>query len=494
MPHSNCLTENSKISRKKLSIGAALLALIATAVRAEEAVSPCQDSIDALASAYASDEATRAAFQATYDGLRPLPEGYSYNGSSENPWKRSKDGAGLAVAVGAFYGRVCTLLPQIIGTNDNALDSIQYFAWLYYHNDAGRLMVEGIDPNQPSKPLNSVKDFLIQFNQEYKDYMDSSGSAQFVPEWIADPRLEIEDYEYTNPSDYSNWNAFFARNLKSDNGTYPSRPVTMPDRDYVVVSPTDCIMNPLVQLVETNTGPFTRTLIENPLQQDTVLDVKDIPMSVADLLAGASADLKSKFDGGSGLACVLMPNTYHHFHSPVDGVIRYAEIVEAGGTDAYGTFGYGDWPNWVPLDGNVGRPGTDFSQFQGFQRGVIIIEVSYKNLPGKTPAMLTGYVASIPVGLDTVGSVVFADGVKQGARVTKGVTPFGNFYFGGSLNILLFSPIEGTDAQMLSPAVQTRMGNQIGILNTPYPAPTTPWTPNTGRSRDRKIKRRAPPE
>lgn len=48
-----------------------------------------------------------------------------------------------------------------------------------------------------------------------------------------------------------------------------------------------------------------------------------------------------------------------------------------------------------------------------------------------------------------------------------------------SLNILLFSPIEGQGgAQMVSPAVQTRMGNQIAILNTPYAAPKTHWTPD----------------
>ncbi len=145
--------------------------------------------------------------------------------------------------------------------------------------------------------------------------MDSSDSAHVVTEWIADPRLEIEDYVCTDPADYPSWNAFFARNLKSRNGAYPSRPVTMPERDYVVVSPTDCIMNPLVQVVETSTGTVTRKLIENPLQQDTVLDVKGIPISVKDLLAGAPADLKKESSGGSGLACVLMPNTYHHFHA-----------------------------------------------------------------------------------------------------------------------------------------------------------------------------------
>jgi len=36
-----------------------------------------------------------------------------------------------------------------------------------------------------------------------------------------------------------------------------------------------------------------------------------------------------------------------------------------------------------------------------------------------------------------------ADGIEEGAIVSKGVTEFGNFYFGGSLNILLFTPIQG---------------------------------------------------
>ncbi|MCG8456789.1 MAG: hypothetical protein MI919_10960, partial [Holophagales bacterium] len=272
--------------RYVLPIGLALMLWVAAPAWAEDEDSPCQGSLDALAAAYANDPATRAAFQATYYGLKRLPPGYTYQGSAENPWKRSnKDGADLVNSVLSFYEEVCTLLPRIIGTNDNALDSIQYFAWLYFHNEAGRLMVEGIDPLHPDKPLDSVKDFLIQFNQEYKDYMDSGASQHVVEEWIADPRIEIEDYVYTEPSDYPSWNSFFARNLKqAEDGTYPSRPVTMPERDYVVVSPTDCIMNPLVQVIHTKTRPPHRRLIENPLQRDTVLDVKGIPISVLDLL------------------------------------------------------------------------------------------------------------------------------------------------------------------------------------------------------------------
>ncbi len=446
--------------------------------------SPCFESLAYLAERYTTDPATREAFQATFEGLKPLPTGYAYGGSSDNPWRAAGNGQGLAQAVIDFYGQVCTLLPQISGTNDNALDSIQYFAWLFYDNEAGVNMVTGRNPADPSQPLHSVSNFLLRFNQDYKAFMDSAESTGEIAEWIADPRIEIEDYVHESASEYGSWNAFFARNLKFDEqtGTYPSRPVTMPDRDYVIVSPTDCIMNPLVQVVERSPGPPTRQLIENPLQLDTVLDVKNIPMSVDELLAGAPQELKDAFAGGTGLSCVLMPNTYHHFHSPVDGTVVYSELVKAetdgANPHAFGTFGYSDWPNWVPLDGDVGRPGTDFSQFQGFERGVIIIEVSYANLPGEQPAELTGHVASIPVGLDTVGSVNLREELESNPTVTKGVTPFGNFFFGGSLNILLFSPIEGVDGRptMVTPAVQTRMGNQIGILNTPYPAPETPWS------------------
>jgi hypothetical protein len=106
-----------------LMAGSLALALSAGSAWADP--SPCQRSLDYLARQYAEDDATRAAFQATYEGLQPLPPGYSYGGSTDNPWASAGDGAGLAEAVGAFYQEVCTLLPQILGNNDNALDSIQ---------------------------------------------------------------------------------------------------------------------------------------------------------------------------------------------------------------------------------------------------------------------------------------------------------------------------------------------------------------------------------
>ena len=134
----------------------------------------------------------------------------------------------------------------------------------------------------------------------------------------------------------------------------------------------------------------------------------------------------------------------------VNGTVVYADIIKAN------TFGYFDWPNWVPLDGNVGRPGTDFSQFEVFQRGVIIIEVKYADLNGSE---LTGYVASIPVGLDSIGSVVLNPDIKPNKKVKRGYTELGNFFYGGSLDILLYS------RGLAGSPVQVRMGNQINLYN-----------------------------
>lgn len=91
-----------------------------------------------------------------------------------------------------------------------------------------------------------------------------------------------------------------------------------------------------------------------------------------------------------------------------------------------------------------------------FQRGVIIIKVNYKDINGKE---LTVYVASIPVGLDTIGSVVLDENVMTGKTVKRGYTRLGNFLYGGSLDILLFSK------GLAGGAVKTHLGTQINLFD-----------------------------
>lgn len=418
------------------------------------AASSCGDSITYLARQYAADTATREALQIINTGFQDPPVDYGY----PNPWRGHKDAAGLLRQMLTDFAEWCTFLPDINGNQDNGLKYIRHFAWFYYRNPAGLDFVQGRNPIEKDKPLITGLKFTRDFSNQRGAFMNSKASADKIAQWVNDPRIEIGDYipDKDNTYHYESWNDFFTRRIKIDTKTQtiPSRPATMPldeypDRDYIVVSPTDCIMNPLVQVLQKDGRPI-RKYVENPLQQDTVLDVKNIPISLTDLLGDTPKELKDKFIGGTGLSCVLMPNTYHHFHSPVNGKIVHAEIVRSG------TYGYEDFSNWAPLDGNVGRPGTDFSQFQMFQRGVIVIEVKYKDADGRE---LTGYVASIPVGLNTIGSVVFDEHTAPGETVKRGYTRLGHFQYGGSLDMLLFSK------ELASGVVQTRLGSQITLFN-----------------------------
>ena len=92
---------------------------------------------------------------------------------------------------------------------------------------------------------------------------------------------------------------------------------------------------------------------------------------------------------------------------------------------------------------------------------IAVINAAMRPPPvGYTPGEeITGCVTQIPVALNTIGSVTFDPATVKGATVTNGATRLGGFLYGGSLNILLFSK------GIASPAVQTRLGNQIAILN-----------------------------
>jgi phosphatidylserine decarboxylase len=262
--------------------------------------------------------------------------------------------------------------------------------------------------------------------------MDSPASAARIADWLADPRIERADYALPDPSrsdgGYISFNAFFASTLKDQ---VASRPQTMPDRDYVITAPTDCIMNTVPQRI-------TDLQAEIPTKFNTALNI-------IELLDGSAH--AARFVGGTALSCVLMPNTYHHYHAPVSGQVVEARIV--GGS----FFGYDDFPAWVPADGDVGANGTEFGQFEDFQRGYFIVDTG-----------AYGHVALVAVGLNTISSVVFNERFRSldaPEPVTRG-DELGHFLYGGSLFLLMFEP-----GRYSSGAIKVRLGNQIGIFDTP---------------------------
>lgn len=379
------------------------------------ATCPCSKSIKALKDRYSTDSDFRNLLNNAFINMQQLPPAY--------PQGNPQIGKGFSDLV-QFFGDWCTFLPTIEGSHDSGLKYIQEFAWFYYRNIYGLHFVQ----YSPGREI--TQDFAKQRGQ----FMDSQASTQYVPEWLADPRIEKEDYDLPDPTapdgGFKSFNDFFARQLKDQ---AKSRPQTMPTRDYVISAPTDCIMNSVPQVI-TDANTQIHTKLHQSLNIGEMLD---------------NSEYAKRFIGGTALSCVLMPNTYHHYHAPVTGKMVESKIIK----DAF--YGYDNFPKWVPPNGNVGYYGTDFSQFENFQRGYFIVDT------GKY-----GHVAMIPVGLDTISSIVFENKFKN-------VTPknpvsfkrgerLGHFLYGGSLFIMIFEP-----NKYRSDAIQVRLGNQIGTFDTP---------------------------
>ena len=374
---------------------------------------PCYESISTLEKAYYSKDDTKFKdlMDSAFDNMKQLPPEYSHG----NPWigKKFSD---LVI----FLNEWCTFLPTASGSHDSGLQGIEKFAWIYYHNPYGVDFVQ----NSPGREI------MQDFAKQRGTFMDSEASTAQVPEWLNDDRIEKEDYYLPDPDapdgGFKSFNEFFARTLKDQD---KSRPQTMPDRDYVISAPTDIILNSIPQEITDAT---------------TLIPTKGFQaLNISDMLDGS--EYAEKFIGGKALSCVLMPNTYHHYHAPVSGHVVEAKIIE----DAY--YGYDNFPAWVPPDGNVGYYGTDFSVFETFKRGYFIVNT------GKY-----GHVAIIPVGLNTISTIVFN---KRFENVTKPVPvergdELGHFLYGGSLVILVFE-----SDNYNSSALRVRLGNQIGLFD-----------------------------
>ena len=270
----------------------------------------------------------------------------------------------------------------------------------------------------------------------------------------------------------------------------PARPVAHPERAWLVSAPTDCIIEPLIASAQSAAGAGADLGAElGPLELHTSLAVKGQPFSVERLLGRAPDWLKGMFVGGHGYTCVLLPTGYHHFHAPVSGRVVYTEIIQGGSYGLADRSGLpsiqsgrlqegaaSELPFSTAMRAPVGAPtvesGTlNVRQFEWFTRGVVIIEVEpafsgpnagelkvrhIDQAPDR--GLRRGWVASIPVGLNTIGSVNLADDIAPGAAVRRGDTRLGHFAYGGSLNILLFS------AGLLEPGVRVRLGAQIGVM------------------------------
>lgn len=402
--------------RKQVRNGLMVLCMIGIVSQAyaEEGIdgSPCRKSLQAFEQAYETNVVFHLLMDKAFENMQQLPEGYHPGG---NPWigKSFPDLVRLLKDWSRF-------LPRSKGSSDDGLAYIEQMDFFAYNNPFGRAVFQ----------TSPGVDLFRQFVNERGAFMNSPESATYIADWLANPRNEREDYLLPNPDapdgGFSTFNEFFARSLKDQEAC---RPQTLPDRDYVIASPTDAILNSIpMKIVDDSTKIRTKGTQELNIQQ---------------LLAGSK--YWDRFKGGTALSCVLMPNTYHRYHSPVSGSVIESRIVDGA------LLGMEDFPTFVPAGGNVGY-GADFSAFENYQRGYFVIDT------GKH-----GLVAAIAVGLSEIGSVVFEDKFLQATApvpIQRG-DELGHFLYGGSLVILVFEP-----GKYSSDGIYVRLGNQIGVFDS----------------------------
>jgi len=363
-----------------------------------------------LACVIAMYESNHDGFQDKFDaavmGVEPRPDG-----TPDDVWFNWR-GATINTLID-FFQDWYTWSPVV----ESGLQKIQQFSWLYYQNDAGVDFVR----RQGSGRL-MTQYFVVVNGMKY----DDRSSQSLVREWEKELGDKMNDY-IVPPKGFQTFNEFFARELKPN-----MRPVTAAGDDSVAVSPADAIIN----------------MIDDSLSVDRPLNVKTQKITPRNLLHGSP--LAEQFNGGTALSCILMPDVYHRFHAPVSG-----RVVEADEDVAGSYFGIEDFPKLIN-GGNVGY-GYDYSVFEHFRRGYVIIKTEKY-----------GHVAMVPVGLNTIASVIFDERfkkVKPGDKpipITKG-DEIGYFQYGGSLNILLFE-------KGVFPAVRIPQGEGIGKMNTKPPA------------------------
>lgn len=332
--------------------------------------------VEELRSLYKGNKEFKSTVDLMFKNAHDLPDG------STNPWKnKSIDD------LSEFLDEWFYFLPN----THNGLDRILNFTFLYYKNPYGMKFIL----EEPGLS------WSLSFIEERGKFMDSTESAKVIEEWLADNALGNEDFIL--PVDgFKSFNEFFTRDLKPD-----ARPISDPTDNAILVSPADGIIN----------------MIANELELDTEIPTKGrMTMNLNSLLD--SSKYAERFVGGSALAVFLMPDNYHHYHSPITG-----EIVESKEDVGDRLFGMPDMLDMI----NKGNPGyhKDYSVFENFRHGYFIIQTKDY-----------GSIAMIPIGLQTVGSVVFEDEYKSvkrdnPKRIYKG-DKLGHFAYGGSTVLLIF--------------------------------------------------------
>jgi phosphatidylserine decarboxylase len=247
---------------------------------------------------------------------------------------------------------------------------------------------------------------LRKILKDWCSFLDSSAS-QYVLDtgehgWLSPSAYEYNKlYEFVIPDPsaphwgFESYNAYFHRQIKAE-----CRPIAKPDDPKVIVSANDGTVFKIARDVK-------------------ALDrfwIKGQPYSLLNMLN--NSELSGRFLGGDVFQSFLSGADYHRWRSPIDGVVRDAQVVNGL------MFSDAESAGFDPTAGTYS---------QGYQasvntRGLVFIE---------SPDPVIGMVCVIPIGITEISSVTIQ--VRPGDRLKKG-DELGCFSYGGSSMCLVFQP------------------------------------------------------
>lgn len=281
-------------------------------------------------------------------------------------------------------------------------------------------------------------EWLITFSRSWGAYLDTEDSwnNDYYQKALADAKFGLQNDWYESPDNWTTFNEFFSRYLKSPD----QRPIAAPSDASVVTAFADSQPQGVWAIDEAS------NLVAN--EEDVLVKTARL-RSISELI-GEDSEYKDAFANGTFTHSFLDVNDYHRYHFPVSGTVKEVRVIQGinptGGILTYDTqqqqyvFNPHAKTGWQTIE----------------TRGCVIVETEDY-----------GLVALLPIGMIAVGSINYEDEVVPGAQVVKG-DMLGHFAFGGSDFVMVFQA--GVNFELTAPKDETGsfkhmlMGEALGQL------------------------------
>ncbi|KAJ3760845.1 phosphatidylserine decarboxylase [Lentinula raphanica] len=245
-----------------------------------------------------------------------------------------------------------------------------------------------------------------------------------------------ETFECPDPTainrGFTSWDAFFTRKFKPEirkqrqDAPYPWQPnpgPSLPQSDLgnsQPDGPPHIQPDPHRGLFIYNACESTVYRIQTNVKGRDKFWLKGQPYSIFDILGRNDDEVARSFIGGTVYQASLSPYDYHRWHSPVNGVIKAAELIE------------GSYYAALP-DNGTDDPRGALTRSQSWltisaTRALIYVEADDKRI---------GTLVFVGVGMAEISTCDIT--ARPGQRVSAG-DELGMFHYGGSSYALIFGP------------------------------------------------------